>query len=775
MQRIILAERTGERLELKQCIRHQEGMRHVERIKAFLLSLNTGTAALQLYKIRGILLPKEPAKKRRNLLAAISILLISMYIAGMIAKLMDPGFAGIGLGVFSSLRAAVCTHQGRIGTLIVLSVLCVLGAYLLYRMRGDENEDERGFHYAKSGEYGTSKLSSRKESEGFLSFTDSPEETDGIIVGRSLDDGKIVSIPADSHYNRNIFVAGSQGTNKSIAFVRNMIIQCVVRGESMIITDPKSELFRDMAYYLKIHGYDVVQWNLVNRWNSNGWDVLHEIDGDEEFEYIDILCSTIIKNSNEGAKTGDKYYEDIDFNLLKALVLYVVKEFPEEKRTLGQVYNMLLTETIVTMDAKIALLDFSHPAKCSYNLLNPKSKEQAWTGLGTRLKIFQSQVIQNITGHREINIDSVSTKKTAVFCIVSDSNTTYNMLNASFISMVFIKLFANADRQPGGRCLIPVHLILEEFPNVGVIDAFRQKEGTARSRGIGIDILVQNWPQLMDRYGENAAYEIIGGCDFRLFYGCNDTVTSEMVSKLTGISTIDVDTERRNFRTIRFTDYTPEFTESSGVGKRALLMEDEVRGLDPDHLLLFVRGQKPVKLQKFKYYEHPEALKLRRIGASEVIPDWRRDRNGYDIRTGEKALSFEQLMEYVKLDEERFVVRDSEEWGEQRTRLVKQMHEVHDRYAGNGHFPNGHPFFDDQGNDLSGQETKKATDDSCGGSDIRDRSEAAEGMNGKSSQEMADLMQNIHYTEGNDAAQDGDDVMLDSSQLFDAMNKKKKG
>ena len=623
------------------------------------------------------------------------ILVFAFYLGGCLAILGNPYRFGGSFSPGHALWVAFTSGFGIRASVFMFFALVGFMIYLKFISRRRQNEDDRNFSFSSKGVYGTSRFASQKQISEYLEVVDSALETDGIIIGKTLDGKKVLAIPKDSPYNRNICVCGSQGTNKSIAFARNMIIQCAVRKESFFVTDPKAELFEDTVFFLKQQGYDeIYQWNLINRWNSNGWDVLQEIKGDEELEYVDVLCNTIIRNTT-GTRDKEDFFDKIETVLLKALVLYVVKEYPSERRTLGNVYNMLLTETTESLDAKFSALPLTHPARGAYNLFSksPLNKGNAILGLGARLNIFQSDVVQKMTGFQEIDMEAMAQRKVAVFCIASDSNATYNMLNALFISMMFIKIMAYADRQKNRKCDIPVHIILDEFPNLGVIDSFKQKEATARSRDIGISILFQNIPQLQNRYPDGVWEELIGGCDFRMLFGCNETTTSEYFSKMTGTSTIEVETQRKNLKTIRMTDFTPEFAQSAGVGQRATMLEDEIRRLGTDELLLFVRGQQPVKLKKFKFYQHPAALAFRQIKAHEIIPKWRDD-IPEQVKT---ANSLESLVKKAEHDQSLFVVQDSVKYGFQRTALINELCRITEKYRETGHFPDGLSIFNEYG------------------------------------------------------------------------------
>lgn len=638
--------------------------------------------------------PDEKRKRRRASNAVLAgLIVLALYTGGCLGVIVDPGEAGWDFGFLHAVRTVFTTKAGAKCFAFILVVLLVLFVCLLFAGRRRADEDDRGFFMSRRGTYGTSSLEPVSEYRKYLTLTESAEETDGIILGRTLDRKWVVSLPRDNPLNRNMAVCGSQGSAKSVAFARNIIIQCAVRGESILCTDPKSELYGDTAYYLRQKGYEVYQWNLVSRWNSNGLDILQQVNGDEELEYVDVLCHTIIMNTLDG-DDPDHFFDGIEEVLLKALVIYVIKEMPEDMRKLSEVYRMLLVNDANALDAKFSSLPIDHPAKGPYNLFSqsPSNKGNAILGLGARLKNFQNEAVCGMSGADEIDLEGIAKRKTAVFCIVSDRDSTYNMLNALFISLVFIKIMAYADRQPRRKCDVPVQILLDELPNIGIIDDLKKKEGTARSRDIGMTLMFQNIPQMENRFPNDGYLELLGGCDFNLYLGCNETTTSKYYSELTGTSTIQVETVRKNLNTIRVTDYTHQIASSQGEGQRATVMEDEVRRLELDELLLFIHGKKPIKLKKFNYYEHPEALLMRPVQSTEVRPPWR-VQGDVDMRTKKAPDGREKDFDSLCRDIRDFVVMDTEKYGPQRTKLLKEYKKLRQKYGDT--FPNGMAAFDD--------------------------------------------------------------------------------
>ncbi len=208
------------------------------------------------------------------------------------------------------------------------------------------------------------------------------------------------------------------------------------------------------------------------------------------------------------------------------------------------------------------------------------------------------------------------------FCITSDQDSTYDVLATLFTSFLSIKLVRFADQTEERRLPVPVQFILDEFPNLGVVPDFKKKLATARSRGIGMSILFQNIPQLQNRYPDNQWEEILGGCDFSIFLGCNDITTASYYSGRTGEITVSVSSTRKNYYTLRMTDYVPEYSESTSLGKRMLLLPDEILRYPLDQGLLIIRGQKVCRFRKMDYLEHPDSKHLTLEKVEAHTPDW---------------------------------------------------------------------------------------------------------------------------------------------------------
>lgn len=564
---------------------------------------------------------EQKPEKKKYVIGLLCLLLLALYAGGFLRQIMtDAGH--VSLNPIRCLCAAVSSVQGIKTVLFTALLFLIFAGIIVFQgsISGTDGVDEeRNFSYSKLGTYGTAGYMKDSERRRVLKEDKDIRSVEGIILGLEMKSGNVLSLPVDSRLNRNIAVCGSQGSMKSRAFARNMILQCVRREESMFITDPKSELYEDTAAYLKAQGYTVRQWNLINLENSDAWDCLAEID---EGGLIDTFVDVVIRNTTD---KFDHFYDNVEMDLLKALCLYVYHEYEEKDRTFAESYKILINQSLEAIDGIFDRLPTSHPAKGPYRLFSKaeKVKGNAVLGLGTRLQIMQNEQVQKITSHKEIDLTLPGQEKCAYFCITSDQDSTYDVLATLFVSFLCIKLVRFADRQPDRKLPVTVHFILDEFPNIGIVPDFKKKLATARSRNIGMSILYQNVPQLQNRYPDGQWEEILGGCDISMFLGCNDMTTATYFSSRSGEVTVGVSSVKKNLSTVRMSNYVPDYSETSSVGKRMLLVPDEVLRFPLDQALVIIRGQKILRVRKMDYTRHSEAGKLIQEKTDCHVPEWR--------------------------------------------------------------------------------------------------------------------------------------------------------
>lgn len=505
--------------------------------------------------------------------------------------------------------------------IVLLGILIVMVMRMGYSDTGEYDQD-RNFTYSSKGTYGTSGWMTEKEMRGVLDVTSDLKHHKGTLLG--MLNGKAVCVPLDSRMNSNLAVYGSSGSRKTRAFCMNRILQGAARRESLIICDPKSELYEKASEYLRSRDYCVRVFNLVLPENSDSWNCLAEVEGQELMAQL--FVDVIIKNTTSGK--GDHFWDSAEMNLLKALVLFVDQSYPKERRNIGQVYDLLTLFSEDQLNSMFEVLPKTHPAKAPYSLFRQASdtvRSGVIIGLGSRLQIFQSELIKKITATDEIDLELPGQKPCAYFLVTSDQDSTFDFLASLFLSFAFIKLVRYADKNcEGGKLAVPVHVLGEELTACGTIPDLSRRLSVIRSRNISMSCVFQNLAGLQNRYPNNLWQEIIGNCDIQLFLGCTDPLTAEFVSTRTGLASVAVSSQSKQLGTWRISNYTPEFRETNGVGKRPVLTPDEVLRFPIDQALIIIRGMKALRVDKFDYSKHPEYRKLKSCKASSYTPEWRK-------------------------------------------------------------------------------------------------------------------------------------------------------
>ena len=383
---------------------------------------------------------------------------------------------------------------------------------------------------------------------------------------------------------------------------------------SYVFTDPKGELYDRTAGYLKEHGYEIKVLNLVRPQYSDGYNPLMHISSELD---VDVIANTIVK----GQKTdsgSDPYWDDIAEMLLKALIYYLIATRPEEEQNLASCAELvraanknggsnLLTDLMNQ-------LPYDHPARMNYKSIEiapEKTYGSILSSLQSKLGKFDSKEIAELTSTDTINFEDIGNKKTAVYVISSDTHTAYDFLLTIFFSQMIQQLYDYAD-QNGGRLKEQTFFILDEFANIGKIPDFDKKISTSRSRKISFSVILQNIDQLEAVY-EKSYETIMGNCDTHVFLGSNSFKTVEYFSKALGEKTIgrdsvSVNKDKKNHKTGK--------SVSDQVMARALMTPDELRRMDNDECIIFEKGIKPVKANKFYYFKHPMAKEMARCEIS---------------------------------------------------------------------------------------------------------------------------------------------------------------
>ena len=403
------------------------------------------------------------------------------------------------------------------------------------------------------------------------------------------------------------------GSGKSASYSIPNAYQCL---GSYVFTDPKGELYDRTAGYLKQQGYEIKVLNLVRPQYSDGYNPLMHITSELD---VDVIANTIVKGQKNEGSGSDPYWDDMAEMLLKALIYYLIATRPEEEQNLASCAELvraantnggsnLLTELI-------SALPYDHPARMYYKSIEiapEKTYGSILSSLQSKLGKFDSKEIAELTSTDTINFEEIGSKKTAVYVISSDTHTAYDFLLTIFFSQMIQQLYDYAD-QNGGTLKEQTFFILDEFANIGKIPDFDKKISTSRSRRISFSVILQNVDQLEAVY-EKSYETIMGNCDTHVFLGSNSFKTVEYFSKQLGEKTIDRDSisinkDKQNKKTGK--------SVSDQVMARALMTPDELRRLDPDKCIIFVKGLKPVIADKFYYFKHQQmANKMKEVEIS---------------------------------------------------------------------------------------------------------------------------------------------------------------
>ncbi len=492
----------------------------------------------------------------------------------------------------------------------LLVIILAAAAYAFLRLQdrfSSRDRDARNFSRSKRGTYGTAGWMGEQEMRTILEVA-SPSKAKGTILGQN-ERGSVICLPEDTRLNKHIAVFGASGTMKSRGVIRPALFQCIRRGESAVVADPKSEMYADTVELFRKHGYTVRVYNLLKPELSDSWNCMFDLGGDTLMAQV--LTDVIISNTRGGEK-GDHFWDNGESNLLKSLILYVdldASRKPEE-RNLPAVYQMLTQNSEKQLTALFDRLPMSHPAKAPYSLFSQGSdtvRAGIILGLGTRLQVLQSEAVRQITRRSDIDLAEPGKTKCVYYIILDDQNSSLEFLSSLFFAFLFIKLVRYADSTPDQRCKVPVNIILDEMNNIGIIPDFGRRLSTVRSRALQILMACQSLPQLQNRYPNNLWAELVGNADTQLMLGCTDDVSAEYFSSRSGDMTVEVNSTMTTRQSIAMAQVIPQYRYTEGLGRRRLLTPDEVLRLPNDELLIIIRGQKVLRARKFDYTGHPYA------------------------------------------------------------------------------------------------------------------------------------------------------------------------
>ena len=406
--------------------------------------------------------------------------------------------------------------------------------------------------------------------------------------------------------NLNVLVVGGSGAGKSRTYAIPNIMQCNC---SIVITDPKAELLRKTGGVLERNGYEVRVFDLINPETSWCYNPFAYVWDDKD---VLKLINNLIRNTTpKGAQSSDPFWEKSETALLQALMLYLLHEAPSEEQNFPMIMEMLGSAQVKEddedyqspLDILFERLEMRDPESIAvkqyaiYKQAAGKTAKSILISVGVRLAAFNLKQIANLTCTDELDLYSIGEKKVALFCCIPDADTSMNYLVGMIYSNLFQTLYYVADRKYGGRLPIPVHCIMDEWPNVALPDDFDKILATMRSRGISCSIIIQNIAQMKALFKDS--YEsLIGNCDEFLYLGGNEKEGHKYVSELLGKETLDTNTYGQTKG--RSGSYSVNYQQTG----RELLTPDEIRLLDNRKAILFIRGERPIMDDKYDLKKH---------------------------------------------------------------------------------------------------------------------------------------------------------------------------
>lgn len=418
--------------------------------------------------------------------------------------------------------------------------------------------------------------------------------------------------------NLNVLVCGGSGAGKTRFYAKPNIMQA---NTSFVILDPKGENVRDTGNLLKSKGYDIKVLDLINMDKSYCYNPFVYLHSDND---IQKLVTNIFKNTTpKGSQSQDPFWDQAAMMLLLALVFFLHYEAPPEEQNFPMVMEMIRSGEVKEDDdgfmspldrlfARLADRQPDHIALKyyrNYRSGSGKTLKSIQITLVARLEKFNLDSLAAITQSDEMELDRLGEKKTAIYAVIPDNDSSYNFIVGMLYTQLFQQLYYSADVMHGGRLPVHVHCVMDEFANVALPDEFDKLLSTMRSREISVSIIIQNLAQLKKLF-EKEWESIVGNCDEFLYLGGNEQSTHEYVSKLLGKETIDMNTYGQS------KGRNGNYSTNWQITGRELMTPDEVRMMDNKYALLFIRGERPIMDLKYDILKHPN-IKLSADGGAE--------------------------------------------------------------------------------------------------------------------------------------------------------------
>ncbi len=481
---------------------------------------------------------------------------------------------------------------------LLVGLCCGAGLRLAVYLRGKNAKK-----YRHGMEYGSARWGSAKDIEPFMA----PKFSDNIILTKT-ERLMMSNRPPDpkNARNKNVLVVGGSGSGKTRFWLKPNLLQC---HSSYVVTDPKGSIVVECGNALLKNGYKLKILNTINFSKSMHYNPFAYVHSEKD---ILKLVTTLMTNTKGEGSGGDPFWEKSERLLLTALIAYLHYEAPVEEQNFATLLEMLNTMQVLEDDEEyqnpVDLL-FEELAKKKpnsfagrqyklYKLAAGKTAKSILISCGARLAPFDIQELRDLTMYDELQLDTLGDKKTALFLIMSDTDSTFNFL----ISMVYTQLFNllcdKADDVYGGKLPIHVRCLIDECANIGQIPNLEKLVATIRSREISACLVLQARSQLKAIYKDNAD-TIVGNMDSQIFLGGSEPTTLKDLSEMLGKETIDA------FNTSDTRGNSPSYGTTFQKMGHELLSRDELAVLDGGKCILQLRGVRPFLSDKYDLTQHP--------------------------------------------------------------------------------------------------------------------------------------------------------------------------
>ena len=536
----------------------------------------------------------EEDKKRQIIILSIIGIIPIIWIALLIAPYSNDGISSIiknNNQIFNNpFNIKIC--ENSLNTVLFLLLIYIGGIVLYFSTRKN---------YRRNEEYGSAKWGSVKS---ICKKYQEKNSNNNKILTRNVE----IGLDGKKHRrNLNVLVCGGSGAGKTRFYAKPNIMQCNC---SFVTLDPKGEILRDTGYLLEQKGYEVKVLDLINMDKSHCYNPFVYLKSDND---VQRLVTNLFKSTTpKGSQSNDPFWDTAASMLLLSLIFYLWYEAPEEEQNFTMVMEMLRAGDVKEdddmysspLDLLFEKLEEKNPEHIAlkyykdYHSGSAKTLKSIQITLASRLEKFNLRSLAMLTMTDELDLPSLGEKKTALFALIPDNDTSFNFIVSILYTQLFQQLFYLADHKYGGSLPVPVHFVMDEFPNVSLPDDFEKILSVMRSRQVSVSIIVQNIAQIKALF-EKQWESILGNCDEFLYLGGNEQSTHKYVSELMGKENLDLNTYGKSHG--RNGNYSTNYQQTG----RDLMTPDEVRMLDNKYAILFIRGERPIKDLKYDILKHP--------------------------------------------------------------------------------------------------------------------------------------------------------------------------